>query len=53
MKIKDLKDYIDENLADGCLNEDDEVYVKDDGEHFEVKALLNDAHELVISLTGY
>lgn len=53
MKVKDLRNYIEENLADGCLNEDDEVYVNDAGMRYEVVALFNHAHELIISETEY
>lgn len=53
MKIKNLMEYIQENLADGTLNEDDNLYVGDLGERFEVVSLFNDAHQLTISATEY
>lgn len=53
MKIKNLMEYIQENLAYGTLNEDDNLYVGDLGERFEVVSLFNDAHQLTISATEY
>lgn len=48
--VGNLRDYIQENLDDGTLTEDDVVYIGDDDRSV-VQALFNDAHELNISCT--
>lgn len=50
MTIRELKKYIEENLEDGTLNEDDRVYVPDGCEFVEANAVFNDAHTLSITV---
>lgn len=47
--IKELKEYIEENLADGTLRESDKVYLHDGYESIEVNTIFNDAHELILA----
>jgi hypothetical protein len=47
--IKDLKDYIEENLADGTLLESDKVCLHDGCDSLEINAIFNDAHELTLA----
>lgn len=47
--IKELQQYINENLADGTLKEMDNVCLHDGIESVEVNALFNDAHELTLA----
>lgn len=50
MKIRDLMNYIQENLNDGCLTLDSEVCIRDDwGDIHSVEDVRNDANELVLA----
>lgn len=48
MTVKDLIEYINENLADGTLHDDSEVCVKDFEGTVPADSLYNDADELTI-----
>jgi hypothetical protein len=50
MTVKVLMDYINENLADGTLDIDSEVCVKEFGETVPANCLFNDAGELTIEV---
>jgi hypothetical protein len=48
--IKELLNYINENIADGTLKETDEIVIEVDAYDIEsVNSLMNDAHALLIS----
>lgn len=49
LTVKELKDYIEENLADGTLNENDSVCIHDGCDSIDVNAVFNDAHELTLA----
>ncbi len=54
LTVGELLDYINENIADGCLSREDEVVVEVDKYDIEsVNSLLNDTHTLSISLVEY
>lgn len=50
MKISELLDYIQENLNDGCLTLDSEVYIRDGwGDVHPVEDVRNNANELILA----
>lgn len=49
MTVKDLHDYITENIESGILRGNDKVYVHDGCEFLEANAVFNDAHMLSIA----
>ncbi len=50
MIIKDLINYINENIADGCLTMDSPVYIKDRAEIIEADSLYNDCDKFTIGV---
>jgi hypothetical protein len=51
MKVKELMNYIEENLADGCLTEDSEIIIQDDDSmDLEITALYNNCKQLTIEV---
>jgi hypothetical protein len=49
ISIKELMEYIIENLADGTLREEDSVCISYYGEAVEATNVFNDCHELTIA----
>ena len=49
MIIKELLEYINENITDGVLSSDSEVIIRVEHETAEVTSLFNDYNELTIS----
>lgn len=50
MTIKDLLEYINENIEDGCLTENSKVNINDGVDVIEAYSLHNDCDELTISV---
>ena len=49
--VKELLEYINENLSDGTLTNESKVYVHDGCEAINAEAIFNDAKELTIAVS--